>query len=811
MSAASAVVAAAIACALPGAAQARAVRVGRPPVLPPGAQRQDGVRADLPLRLQVVLSPRDPEALANFVAAVSDPASPLYRQFLARGEFAERFGASPASVDAVREALRAQGLEPGRLAADGLTLPVAITAARAEQALGVSLASYRLRGGRTVFANTSAPQLPGGVAARVRAIAGLDDLAQRRPRLRRTPAATAPASGAACPAATGAASANGAFTPAGLAAAYAIDGLRTGSALGAGVTVAIYELERNRTADIAAYQACFGTSATVTYTSVDGGATGGAAGKGEAALDIETVIGLAPRAALRVYRGPNAGDGPLDTYRRIVTDDTAQVITTSWGLCERDMTPAESAAENTIFEQAAAQGQTVVAASGDDGSEDCGDPGDTSLAVDDPAGQPFVTGVGGTTLHTSPSRSETVWNNAAGAGGGGRSATWTSLPSYQAGVLPAGGRGVPDVSADADPGTGYVVYHAGAWTAFGGTSAASPLWGALVAIAESSNLGSCAPGAPLGFLNPALYGIGTGGAAGASFHDVVAGDNDLAGDHPGSFNATAGYDLASGLGTPLAYSSSSAGLVPALCGATGAPAITTLSAASGPPAGGTSVTISGFGLSAGTPAVHFGPADATSVQAVSDNAITAVTPAGTGTVPVTVTAGGGTSRALSYTYSAGAAPANPAVTTNPQPPTATTPASPSPVTPVAPPRTVAPATRKLLLKVSGALHYKLTGKVKASAVSIARDAKGRLRGVHARVTLPGADGGHALVVIDAVRRSHGWTGKVTVSDPRAKLKRRFRLAGTPRVGQSGAVSGSARLALGHRAARLAFTLARPSR
>src|SRR6202035_913799 len=125
---------------------------------------------------------------------------------------------------------------------------------------------------------------------------------------------------------------------------------------GAGVTVAVYELEPNDPNDIAAYQSCYGTNASVSYFPVDGGA-GTGSGSGEAALDIEDVIGLAPKANIVVYQGPNSnsgapGAGPYDTYQKIITDNVAKVITTSWGQCEAMEGLGDATAEGMLFQEA---------------------------------------------------------------------------------------------------------------------------------------------------------------------------------------------------------------------------------------------------------------------------------------------------------------------------------------------------------------------------------------------------------------------------------------------------------------------------
>ena len=191
-----------------------------------------------------------------------------------------------------------------------------------------------------------------------------------------------------------------------------------------------------------------------------------------------------------------------------------RIITDSWGLCEPAVSPAAAAATNSALQLAAVSGITFVAASGDAGAYDCG--GFRQLAVDDPAAQPFATGVGGTDLRLSASgsRHEVVWNDITGAGGGGLSRFWPR-PAWQAGAgvsnrFSNGHRQVPDVSLHASAAQhGYPVYcttgacgHAG-WMTLGGTSASAPLLAGIVADMNSYSLAH--GGARLGFANPFLY------------------------------------------------------------------------------------------------------------------------------------------------------------------------------------------------------------------------------------------------------------------------------------------------------------------
>jgi hypothetical protein len=338
----------------------------------------------------------------------------------------------------------------------------------------------------------------------------------------------------------------------------------------------------------------------------------------------------------------------------MVNDDTAKVLTTSWGQCEPEMDPGAQATETTLFAQAALQGQTVFAAAGDSGSSDCYYPFppapdlDTSLQVDDPADQPYVTGVGGTTLLGAPagSPSEEVWNDggAGGAGGGGVSSDFVQ-PSWQSGTgvdatsattqCAADGRAscreVPDVSASADPSAGYVVYVSapssgcGGWCAFGGTSGGSPLWSALVAMIDEAPTSH-----PVGFINPTLYACG---AASATMHDVTSGGNDIVSIGGPTYPATPGYDVASGWGSPDGAALLGNLTAPRVC-----PAVTGLDPSYGPVAGGGLVDITGSNFTGAT-AVRFAGVPSPRWDVVSDSSIVAVVPpgpAGGGVVGITV-------------------------------------------------------------------------------------------------------------------------------------------------------------------------------
>jgi subtilase family serine protease len=591
----------------------RLVRVGAAPQAPVGSRALGTLAPGTRVHITVALEPRDPTALSSYATAVSTPGSSAYHRYLTPGEFARRFGASSAAIGAVRDSLLTHGLTPGAASANGLSIPVTGTASSLEQGLSTTLERLVLPGRRTAIVNRVAPALDAAVAPLVQDVIGLDTLGSPQPLLVRHGALARPSLAHAgahvatggpqpCSAASAAAPGQSSYTADQIASAYGFSGLYGAGDEGQGQTIALYELEPDDPADIAAFQQCYGTHTSVSYVPVDGGA-GSGAGSGEAALDIEAVIGLAPKASILVYQAPNSasngpGAGPYDDFSAIISQDRAQVISSSWGGCESVEGAADAHAEETLFEEAAAQGQTIVSASGDDGSEDCfgppatGDSLATELAVDDPSSDPFVTGVGGTSLTAlGPRPTETTWNNgdnfvaatleiSPGAGGGGISSLWP-MPAYQSNApaalrLPEGSgdcgasrcREVPDVSADADPTTGYMIYWNGSdsmsgepagWQGIGGTSLAAPIWAAVLALANASQF---CDGTALGFVNPGLYAAAAN-AYPADFNDITTGNNDFTGTNDNQYPAGPGYDLATGLGSPNASS-----LAPTLCAQT---------------------------------------------------------------------------------------------------------------------------------------------------------------------------------------------------------------------------------------------------
>lgn len=538
----------------------------------------------------VVLTPHDAGSLRDLVAAVDSPASPQYRHFLTEPQYVARFAPRWAVVDRVAHYFRSFGLTVQYQRDAPLELRVAGPTADIEHAFAAKVRSASNGGHRfTAFAQTAT--LPSSVARAVSAVAGLSTLAplvDSRTTARSVHAhLTEPST---CSGADEYQSVGDphAFTAQQQASAYGLSNAWTAGYNGAGETIAVYELANFVSSDVNTYFSCYGLSPSLSVVNVDGGPqgidnSGGTDGpEGEADLDIEEAGVLAPGASLIVYQGTQvAANGVLDTYQAIATDDQAAVVTTSWGGCEGlEQSKADVTAENLVFEQMAAQGQTVLAAAGDSGSSDCYQSNQpnpvTRLAVDDPASQPLVTGVGALTVHRLASQDpprtleESVWDDDGGAGGGGKSAFW-SQPSWQTGddAPLTGDRMVPDLSVMGDPLTGFIEYTGGSWNPIGGTSIGAPIMAAVVATADES----C--GTRLGSINPTLYLMA---ANGTGFDDVTSGTNSLAAQYPstfaaesGDYNAAVGYDMASGLGSPDPST-----FIPGLCASSASAATSTV-------------------------------------------------------------------------------------------------------------------------------------------------------------------------------------------------------------------------------------------
>jgi subtilase family serine protease len=569
------------------------------PRLPAGATSLGTMPATQQVNFDVQLKVSDQAALTEYLSGLANRNSPYFHHFLSKGQFGPLFGPTLSQVGQVEAALRAAGLTPGQVTADRLTIPVTASASAVEHAFGIGLQRYRLRGGRVAYANSVAPKIAASVAPLVEGVLGLDDLAQAQSaslvRTQASPGGSVGPAKALGPDVSAEASSVGpqpctaassvwANTINVFADYYGMSQLYGLGDLGQGERIGVMEFEPDLPSDISAYEACYGITTPVNYITVDGGTGTTGAGSGEAALDIELLASLAPGSTIDVYQAPNTvAPGMLDVLTTFVTNDTDSVLSSSWGLCESDLVPAVLNAQEEEAEEADSQGQTILSASGDNGSTACSSSSTPNAALDvlAPAVDPYIVSVGGTELAPS---GEIVWNesgNDTGAGGGGISQDWC-MPDYQyqpsiPGIfgpyettnsackdsVDSQGyvREVPDVSANADPYSGYVIYLNGTWEGgWGGTSAATPLWGAIAALTDASPFCSAYGSGPAGALPQALYASVASeestiysGSYPQMIRDVTSGNNDYtpSGYTGGRYPATKGYDLASGLGAPI--------------------------------------------------------------------------------------------------------------------------------------------------------------------------------------------------------------------------------------------------------------------
>lgn len=488
------------------------------PGVPPGTR----IEATLVLRRR---TPLDADALA----AASAPLTPE--------QLGQRFGADPADVTLVVDTLSAAGLEIVQTDAASRRVRVAGAVELVTHVFGTDLrqvTSHAITGVSVEHRQrTGGLSIPRQLEGVVTAVLGLDDRPQSRAQFRvaRSQAVTS------------------SYTPVQVGEFYSFPE----NTDGAGQSIAIIELGGGfAQSDLDSYFGSLGMKTpSVAAVGVDGaenkpGSDPNGA-DGEVLLDIEVIGALAPAADILVYFGPNTDAGFLDAVSDAAhATPTPIAISISWGQSEDDWTAQARTALDQAMADAAALGVTVTAAAGDDGSTDRAT--DKRAHVDYPASSPHALACGGTRLTGDPAtgtvQSEVVWNNGPGNGatGGGVSAAFP-LPDWQrnAGVPMSkgrdGGRGVPDVAGNADPQTGYSVLVDGKSIVIGGTSAASPLWAALVArLAQATNR-------RFGLLQPLLYGTVSAGHVADGFRDITIGNN-------GAFAAEPGWDACTGLGVP---------------------------------------------------------------------------------------------------------------------------------------------------------------------------------------------------------------------------------------------------------------------
>ncbi|MGA2138690.1 MAG: protease pro-enzyme activation domain-containing protein [Verrucomicrobiia bacterium] len=582
------------------------------------------------LNLAIGLPLRNQEALTKLLQQIYDPGSPQYRQYLTPEQFTEKFGPTEQDYQAVIDFANRSGFRITATHPNRVLLDVNAAVADIEKALHVTMRVYRHpTEGRRFYAPDVEPSV--GLEIPVLDISGLNDFTRPHPaglkmapRQGTTRARPADGSGP-----------SGNYMGYDFRAAYAPGVSLTGS----GQTIGLVQFDGYSPSDITAYESAAGLpSVTLTNVYIDGfdGTPSGNGGEVEVSLDIEMVISMAPGLSkVILYEAPTNGI-PNDVLSRIATDNQARQLSCSWGWGGGPDSTADE-----IFQQMAAQGQTFFAASGDS------DAFIDSTSDFFPADDPYITIVGGTTLTTTgpvgPWVSETVWNwgvevggTEDGIGSSGGISTSYAIPSWQQGVDMSGNggsttmRNIPDVALTAD--NVYVIADNGTeYTGVGGTSCASPLWAAFTALVNQQ---AAANGKPaVGFMNPAVYLIGTELDYAADFQDITTGNNAWIGS-PNQFLAVAGYDLCTGWGTPTGSN-----LVNALSRPPDALRISPVTGftASGPVGGPFNITSQSYALSnAGTTTLSWSLVNATAWLSTSSSSgtLTAGGPAKTVTVSV---------------------------------------------------------------------------------------------------------------------------------------------------------------------------------
>jgi subtilase family serine protease len=531
--------------------------------VPATTDARTGLYQSSAMTVEVALAPRHQAQLNALLAAVYSPKSKDYEHWLARGQFDARYAPAAASQSAVTNYLRGAGL---KVTASGS--PFLVRASGSSQqvssAFRTTLSTYRDARGLSYFSNSTAVRLPLSLAAGVTGVVGLSNTVREHSMVARIDNVARPAGAKAAGSAQASASCetgyvtraelfnyvnNGVGFPYGYGGGPGCSGLtpsQTNSIYGApevgprgkgaGVNLAVFELSAYQQSDIDTWAHTFygpGYNPPLANVNVDGGPLApvcpagdtcppdinGYAGDIEVDADIETQLAISPDAShIIVYNAPNdyTGQTELDEYAAIANQDAADVVSSSWAVCENDVDAAYVQAENTVFEQMALQGQSMFGAEGDTGAFECiRSDGTTIVNVLDPPSQPWVTSVGGTSLESDnpgtnphpsyPAGVETVWNvddlcnTSANEGGtasspdpglfwcaetgaaGGGSSQWWGRPFYQQGpgitnpytsygngsthcALASKGtpcREDPDISANADEYTPYAEYCTG--------------------------------------------------------------------------------------------------------------------------------------------------------------------------------------------------------------------------------------------------------------------------------------------------------------------------------------------------------------
>lgn len=551
--------------------------------------------------------PNHMPTLSSYIQDTQTPGNGYFHKFLTASDFQSIYTPPASQVDALLNYLAQYRIVPVTANGQRVQYPLGVnvtgSVGNVEKAFNVSINNYT-SGGKSFIANDQNPSLPtsypyAGVhynlQALVSGVAGMTTYNALSAHMQQQQNVS------------GLDSQGGpvGYSPQQMATAYQVSPLWQKHVTGQGITIAVATLAPFVPSDAAYFWKYYGINRTgsLSEVGVDGQSTM-ASGKGlggsETSLDVERSGAMAPGANIVVYEAPNTNPGFIDLYDAVASQDKVQVMTTSWGEAEFFVPFSYAYLLNQAFMEGAAEGMTMVAASGDSGAYD-GYPTDRNLAVDTPASSPDILAAGGTTLpmiSSAPNanpiapgssqtgvipipggqiamtgeqgwgwqyllpyyanfgvRSQAQWYRDLYPVGstGGYSALWTSTSPvgnglyrwWQTAAGSGAARGVPDVALNADPFTGYAIYDTNSvyttptngWTnGWGGTSFAAPQWAGIAALLDQFLGGS------QGLINPSLYAVANQGG----FHSITQGNNWY-------YQAQAGWNPVTGLGTPNVY------------------------------------------------------------------------------------------------------------------------------------------------------------------------------------------------------------------------------------------------------------------
>jgi pseudomonalisin len=491
------------------------------------ATAQGALPDTAPVHVNLALQIQNRAALVNYVQSITNPSGPLYGQELQPSDFLAIYAPSSTQVQAVVSYLNQQGFQNVAVEPNNLMIAADGTTAMVRQAFNTQLESYSVNG-VSLYANLSAAQVPENLGGIVAAVLGLNNAA-----VMTLPTVSVPTF-------------PGSYRPMNLWTAYDVGNTPTGSK----TPIAIFA-EGNVGGVISDLRLAETNNklpqVPVTVVQV-GLASTDTSGADEFDMDTQYSTGLADTVSrLYIYTTTSLSDSDIALmFNHFAAQKLARAGSASFGICEAfPYLDGSMLADDNAFLEAAAQGQTVFASSGDNGSA-CGVVGVNGVTgagapmVEYPASSPYVMGAGGTTLITNSDGTydqEIAWY----AGGGGVSQFELS-PFWQTSVNPFStlGKAVPDVAMDADPNSGVYIWLNGTeQCCYGGTSLSSPLSLGAFARFQSAHANK------VGFAGPAFYNGATPVPSPTSpvgFHDIILGGNGL-------YTALPGFDAVTGLGT----------------------------------------------------------------------------------------------------------------------------------------------------------------------------------------------------------------------------------------------------------------------